>query len=226
MNNTFLQNILKLAKNENTTEKSYQSIVQNLFIDNKHGVQKAMGLDEYSSEENSKYTMFPGHIYSFMYLAENSTKYTDGTIKFEYFDTLPIIICTNYTKNIIKGFNLNLCNYGLRALILNDIYSIDPEFFEHEASDMAHNGQLAVSKKIYQYFMQNESDYIHKIVDRYKLKNINLIYRTYSSAKMKNIRYIEPWQWQYIPFINYKQSVKESTLKLIHNITGIEKIKI
>ena len=58
------------------------------------------------------------------------------------------------------------------------------------------------------------------------LKNEGFIFRTYNINKIKDIRFIEPWQWQYIPFLKYKQSVKESILTMIQNITGINKINI
>ena len=50
---------------------------------------------------------------------------------------------------------------------------------------------------------------------KYNLKNEGFIFRTYNITKIKDIRFIEPWQWQYIPFLKYKQSVKESILTMI-----------
>lgn len=226
--NDFLKDILDKRKKRGQyyKDKAFNSIVNNLFIENKHGKWKAMGIDEYNSEENSKFTMIPGHIYSFMYLADKPTVYNDGQIKFEYYDRLPIILCTSYTKNLIRGINLNLCNEALRTLILNDVINLDPNFIKHDASEQAHQGQLPISKNITKYFMTNESLFLKRIQDKYKLTNIKFIFRTYNPDKIRKIRFIEPWQWQYIPFLNYKQYIKETELKLIQQLTGISKIKL
>lgn len=59
---------------------------------------------------------------------------------------------------------------------------------------------------------ENQDKFLNYIKVKYKLSNTALIFRTYNINKIQQIRFIEPWQWQYIPFINYKQSVKESVL--------------
>ena len=225
----FFNDIKEMNENNDKYEdKAFESIVSNLFLQNKWGKEKAMGLDEYDSESNSKLTLIPGHIYAFKYMATHTTKYDDGKIKFEYSDTLPIVLCTSNNKNVVQGINLNLCNYGLRTLILNDVYNLDPEFFNHEASVQAHHGMIPISKNISMFFSKkdNQTKFLNYLKVKYKLQNTALIFRTYNVKRIKQIRFIEPWQWKYIPFINYKQSVKESVLQIIQHITGIDKIKI
>lgn len=164
----------------------------------------------------------------FKYVTDTTTKYNDGRVKFEYYDTLPLVLCTGNNKNIIQGINLNLCNYGLRTLILNDIYNLDPNFFNSNASVQAHQGQLPISQNISKFFLHEggQTKLLNYIKKKYHLKNEGFIFRTYNINKIKDIRFIEPWQWQYIPFLKYKQSVKESILTMIQNITGINKINI
>lgn len=225
----FLNDIKKMNKtNDKYEDKAYESIVKNLFLENKHGKEKAMGLDEYDSESNSKLTLIPGHIYMFKYITDTTTKYDDGRIKFEYYDTLPLVLCTGNNKNVIQGINLNLCNYSLRALILNDIYNLDPAFFNSNASIQAHQGQQPISQNICKFLSHDGQAKLLKYIikKKYHLKNEGFIFRTYNISKIKDIRFIEPWQWQYIPFLKYKQSVKESILTMIQNITGISKINI
>lgn len=225
----FLTDIKKMNKtNDKYEDKAYESIVENLFLLNKRGKWKAMGLDEYDSESNSKLTLIPGHIYMFKYITDTTTKYNDGHIKFEYYDTLPLVLCTGNNKNIISGINLNLCSYELRTLILNDVYNLDPDFFNTKASEQAHHGQLPISQNISKFFMNDDGQtkLLNYIKKKYNLQNTGFIFRTYNIKKIKDIRFIEPWQWQYIPFLKYKQSVKESILNMIQNITGISKIKI
>ncbi len=225
----FLTDIKKMNKtNDKYEDKAYESIVENLFLLNKRGKWKAMGLDEYDSESNSKLTLIPGHIYMFKYITDTATKYNDGHIKFEYYDTLPLVLCTGNNKNIISGINLNLCSYELRTLILNDVYNLDPDFFNTKASEQAHQGQLPISQNISKFFINDDGQtkLLNYIKKKYNLQNTGFIFRTYNIKKIKDIRFIEPWQWQYIPFLKYKQSIKESILNMIQNITEISKIKI
>ena len=227
--NNFIEKIKKMNKeNDKFEDKAYSSIIENLYIKNLWGKEKAMGIDEYNSEQNTKLTFIPGHIYTFRYNASKPTIYNKDDIHFEYFDSLPILLCTNYNKNIISGINLNFCNYALRTLILNDVYNLDPEFFEHEASIQAHRGLLPISKNITKFFMikNNQTLFLKRIVEKYHIENYDIIFRTYNSSNIKTIRFIEPWQWQYIPFVNYKYNIKTNILQLIQHITKIDKVKI
>lgn len=226
---SFIQEIRNMTKEYSKyTDKAFSSLIDNLFLKNLWGKWKAMGIDEWDSESNTKMTLIPGHIYAFKYNAQSPTIYDNGRIKFEYFDKLPIILCLGHKDNIIKAINLNLCNYALRTLILNDICNMDPAFFRYKASDMAHMGQVPISNTIQKFFLnQDNVDLLLKrIKELYKVKETRFIFRTYDIKKIQGIRFIEPWQWKYIPFIDYKQNVKNSTLALIHSITGINKIRI
>lgn len=228
-NDNFLTNIKNMNKeNDKYEDKAFKSIVNNLFINNIRGQQKARNLDEYDSESNGKLMLMPGHIYTFKYMADKTTKYNDGRISFEYYDTTPIILCTGLNNNVISGINLNLCNFGLRTLILNTIYNIDPLFFDSDASIQAHKGLIPVSKNISSFFIKKENQalLLNTLKQRYNLKNTGLIFRTYSIDKIQNIRFVEPWQWKYIPFVKYDGSIKQSILQMIQHITGIDNIKI
>lgn len=227
--NQFIDEIKKMMNEYSKyTDKAFQSIIDNLFLKNLWGKWKAMGIDEYDSELNNKMTLIPGHIYAFKYNTETPTVYDNGRIKFEYFDRLPIILCLGHKDKIIHAINLNLCNYALRTLILNDLCNMDPMFFRYQASDQAHQGLIPISNTLQKFFLnpENIDKFLQRIKDRYHVKNTGFIFRTYDIKKIQGIRFIEPWQWKYIPFIDYKQNVKNSTLQLIHSITGINKIKI
>lgn len=227
--NQFINEIKKMAKEYNNySDKAFQSVIDNLFLKNLWGKWKAMGIDEYDSESNTKQTLIPGHIYAFKYKADKPTTYDNGKIKFEYFDRLPIILCLGHKDNIIHAINLNLCSYGLRALILNDLYNMDPDFFRYKASDQSHMGQMPISGTISKFFLTpgNVDKFLQYIKNKYHIQNTGFIFRTYDIKKIQGIRFIETWQWKYIPFIDYKQNVKNSTLQLIQSITGVNKIRI
>lgn len=228
--NKFLEDVVKRNKEQNDKyeEKAFKSIIENLFIKNKWGKEKAMGLDEYDSEKNRNLIFVPGHIYTFKYMSNTPVKYEKGLIKIEFLDTLPIMLCLSVSEKTVFGINLNLCNLALRTLILNDIYNMDPEFFNRDATVQAHQGKFPMSKRVTSFFMvkENVEKFCNYLIKKYKLKETALIFRIYSINKIQAIRFIEIWQWQYIPFINYKQSIKQSILQSIQLITGINNIHI
>ena len=55
------------TENDKFEDKAYSSVIDNLYIKNLWGKEKAMGLDEYNSEQNTNLTFIPGHIYIFSY---------------------------------------------------------------------------------------------------------------------------------------------------------------
>lgn len=58
---------------------------------------------------------------------------------------MPIVLTTKFGNGVIRGINLNFCNKSLRALVLNLIYNLDPEFFERNAELMVTNKTLPLS---------------------------------------------------------------------------------
>lgn len=227
MKNQFLYNILDMKKQQNLyMSKAYESIYENLFLKNKWGSDKLTDLDEYDSELKTIKQLFPGYIYMFKYKSESVSTYNINGVKLQFFDNFPIILCIKDYGNYIQGINLNLCNLSLKTLILNDIYNLDPNFFEKDAELQAANGNFPISKSIIQTIDKNPSKYYEYIKNTYKLENISVIIRNYSKSNITNIRFIEPWQWKYVPFLNYKTDIKEAILQAIQEVTNINKVCI
>ena len=124
MKDKFLKDTLENQKDAQFASKAYKSIVQNILVENKHGDEKSMGLDEYDSERYTNKTLFPGHIYNFIYKADRPTIYNDGKMKFEYYDSYPLVLITHIDQNMVRGINLNLCNFALRTHILNSLLKL------------------------------------------------------------------------------------------------------
>ena len=77
--NSYIQEVRKMmADYEKYKDQAFTKIIDNLFIKNLWGKWKAMGLDEYDSETNTKQTLIPGHIYAFKYNADKPTTYDNG----------------------------------------------------------------------------------------------------------------------------------------------------
>lgn len=230
MKNKYINDIKHMMSEDYTgyIKKSYERIYENLFLKNNWGNNKIVEVDEYDSETKSLRLLLPGYVYMFNYKANKIPVYTYNGVKFEFNDNLPIILCLKDKGDIFIGINLNFCNFGLRTLILNDIYNLDEDFFEKNAEQQSINGNFPMSKAIINFLQSdaNVDKFCKYIVSKYKIDNIGLIIRSYRKSNVKNIRFIEPWQWKYIPFLTYQHEIKDNILNFIHKITNIDKIKI
>lgn len=104
-----------------------------------------MGLDEYFAEPYMPKQPIVGQIYSFIYKADKPSVYNLNGYNFEFYDKMPLVLVTSTDRGMVKGINLNFCNFALRTLILNLLYDVDEPFFNGGASDMAHRGQPTIS---------------------------------------------------------------------------------
>lgn len=203
-------------------QDAYNSIINDLFINNTSSVQKYKNLHK----------IIPGCIYCFIYKAMNPTTYIIDNQKLQYFDKLPILYVIKETPNTITGINLNFCNRDLRVAILNMIYNMDEDFFfnNNDIKNDVDSGKIITSNSINK-FLLNDNTCIQQIM--YKLNktynipnNPNIFIRTYSKSLIRNIRMIEYWQWKHIPFLNYNASEnKQDVLNTIYNVTHTD-IKI
>lgn len=225
-----LDTVISMKKSDYSfyKNKAYTSIYENLFLKNKWGSDKLSCVDEYDSETKTLKQVLPGSIYMFKYKAEQSNVYNINGTKFEYYDNLPIILCMKDNGKTIQGINLNLCNFALRTLLLNDIYKLDPDYFNKTAeiqSAIRHN--FPISKNITMFFSNDNilSKFYDRLKTTYKLSNSYFIIRNYKKSNITNIRFIEPWQWKYVPFLEYN-NIKDNILKTIQNVTNIDKINI
>ena len=185
-------------------------------------------IDEYNTENLIKNTdIIPGHIYSFIYNADKPAIYMNDNEIIEFTDKLPVVLVLKNDKGVIQGINLNLCSRDIRVIILNLVCNIDPEFFDKGAVEMIKKGQPPISKNILTLFANNSIiEYLIGFLKKLANIDYNIIFRTYKIAKIKQINRLELWQWKYIPFINYKESVKQDTLYKIWDLTVISKIKL
>ena len=229
MDNSFILECKKQAR-ENWKEeekKSFDSIIKTLFLMKVRGKDKARQIDEYDGESLfGNKTLFPGQIYAFIYKASKPTVYDDGNIKFEYFDSLPIVLVTHIEREKVRGINLNLCNIALRTFIINALHNLDLEFYNRKNLDMYANKQAPISNNVAKVFLNKETElaFFNHIKNECKLTNVGMIYRTYNTNSIKEIRMLEVWQHKYIPFLKYTGDLKQEILNLIYKVTGIDKL--
>lgn len=225
--NQFLNNIKNILDIKSVDAE--EAIIKKLMVQNKRQNDKLENLDSYDSESLFNGKIYRGNMYIFTYNAKNPTKYTYKGKDVYFSDSMPVVLITNETSTTIRGINLNFCNKSLKTLILNILTNIDEEFyFDGLAQKMAFNKIAPISEKVYRFLSSNDAE--EKIIKELKRDypdiEYNILFRNYAIANIKDIRLIEPWQWKYIPFLNYDSFDKGETLKAIQKIFGFDSIHI
>lgn len=232
--NSFLESIrgnLKSSGLDNLENQANTSLIINPFQKSESPENKQV--DDLSGEYNSeallpKNQIIPGNIHSFIYNAEKDSEYEYNGNVVTFTDKLPIVLVMKNTGKTIQGINFNLCTRDLRILILNALQNMDEDFFKSSAEEQASKGKFPLSKNILGFFQKPDAvDVFRNYLKSFSNKvNFDPIFRTYSISRIRNIRYIEPWQWSQIPFINYKQSIKQDILEFIHKSTNMSSLKL
>lgn len=116
-------------------------------------------------------------------------------------------------EKYIHGINLNYCSKSVKEAIIQELYNIDPEYFDKIVWDLAKLGTWAPSEAIAKTVI-NDS-WLRYISLKYKLTNIDLLSRTYKLSNVGIIRYVDTWMYNYIPYLNYRDCVNEKELAII-----------
>lgn len=220
----------KVKTNDTISAKdAYDEIVGKLMVKDLRGAEKTNNnLGAYDSESVFAGKIYPGCIYIFSYDAKTPTKYTYQEKNVYFTDSMPIVLITSFGNGVIRGINLNFCNKALKTLVLNLVQNLDPKYFERDAEILTYNKSLPLSKNILAYFNnveKAEAELASLLQSQCGNVDYSIIFRTYSSSGIKHIRLIEPWQWEYLPFLEYTD-MKGATLSAIQKITGISNVKM
>lgn len=199
---------------------AYKYIIEDLMQKNLQGDEKPRPLFEKETESLMPAAFVPGNIYAFIYKAEDENKLkvkTDDGNVMSFTDKLPVFLCLSFQGKNVCGINLNLCPFTVRTCILNEIQNIDPNFFDKGQKEQISVGHSPISENVIKTFSDSgmKDKFLNYISVKYKLSKSSIAYRSYSITKVKQLRMIENWQWKYIPFLNYKSSIKEQQLKAI-----------
>lgn len=226
-----MNEFIKRIKNEQSIKNNdaEKAIIRSLMVQDKRQQEKLEDLDSYDSESLFNGKIYRGNMYIFIYNAKNPTKYSYKGKDVYFTDSMPVVLITGETSTTIRGINLNFCNNALKTLILNILTNMDENFyFGGLAQKMAFNKIAPISEKVYKFLSDNnaEQKIIEELNKAYKGIDYSFIFRNYAVSQIKNIRLIEPWQWKYIPFLNYDSFEKGDTLKAIQKISGIDQIHI
>lgn len=119
-------------------------------------------------------------------------------------------------EKYIHGINLNYCSKDVKIALIQELYNIDPVYFDKSVFDFAKQGIWKPSEKIAKTVM-NDS-WLKYISTKYKLTNIDLLSRTYKLSSIGVIRYVDTWMYTYIPYLNYGDCIDGKSLSTVQKL--------
>lgn|SRR5574344_492175 len=225
-----------LSRSSRMSKLAEDYIIKNNMIEDKFGKSKVIAHDDldddledsFDAESKAPSDIVPGSVYIFIYSPKTLTTIKDAFNSFTFADKMPILLCTEKTETLIKGINLNFCSMAVRTCILNEVVNLDPKFFDKKvpyAAKKVMNNKNSISFKLGTIFGSEKykNDFYRYLDAKYKLDRNDIIYRSYEISKIKKLRLIETWCWCYIPFLQYKGTLKEFQIKLIQKMNSLKK---
>lgn len=155
----------------------------------------------------------PGMFYTFKYNGTLAVTAGNNT----FIDAIPLCLCIGSLGNYVLGFNFNLILNSTRARILDELYSLDPVFFEKELPAKLKKKEPAVSQVIGSLFINKErrNKFLSYISNKYKIPETSFVYRKYDKKLISNARLIDYYLWKWIPFLNFENSIRGANLRQI-----------
>lgn len=158
--------------------------------------------------------MVSGSCFTFMYNNRNVLE-IDGRDKF-YMDVVPLVFVLDpfFRNEYSMCVNFNTLHPKQRCFVLDLMISLDPHFYEN-----FYSSEDPVSWKAIGNMVVN-IDRIIEILHDYKIPM-----NVYKNKYIKTIRYIEPYNLIYIPYLDFEDSLRGIKLKEIqYKNLGLAKI--
>lgn len=200
----------KLLNLYNTVNKSsYEEIAFKIFVDDllrykKTGTEKSNTITAMDMESQVPVKFIPSMFYTFMYASPNIDLANGKT----FIDAVPLILCVSNTGETVSGVNFNMLPNNVRAVIIDIIRDAFSEFYNNLTGD------YRINEKFAQYLISSPDSFVKLIKDTTGY-NITSAFRQYNLKYAKNIRLIEYDQWDYIPFLVFKDAIRGSNLAAI-----------
>ena len=143
-----------------------------------------------------------GSCFTFVYNNRNVLSYNDHDKI--YIDIIPLVFVLDpfFRNEYSMCVNFNLLHPKQRCFVLDLMVSLDPDFYENYYSKEDPVSWNAIT---------NININIDKIFDI--LKDFKIPITVYKNSYIKNIRYIEPFNLIYIPYLDFEDSVRGIKLK-------------
>ena len=138
-----------------------------------------------------------------------------------FYEVIPTVLVRKlftgeHGEKYIHGINLNYCSKDVKKAVLEEVYKIDPNYFDKEIYEIVSSGSWHASEKIAKTVMQDA--WLKMLINKLGIKNVDLLSRTYKCSSIKKIRFVDLWMYNYIPFLNYKDCVDEKNLRTIQKL--------
>ena len=185
---------------------AFQYLVTDLIQKSDTGYKKTRELSALNMEQMSPTQYVPSMFYIFMYASENTEKL--GNV--EFYDAVPMILCTSCDFNYVTGINFNYIPNNVRASILDIITGAYNEFYnsalEGDGNFKINNnfGTILTQPKMYR-------DFIHMVESNTGV-DISKCSRNYLRKNIIKSRMIEYDMWKYIPYVSFTDAVRGANL--------------
>lgn len=184
-------------------KEAKEKLIDRLLVDKLEGSDKLTDIDAIDMETKAPMVFIPSMFYTFIYGAglENI-----GSLLME--DKLPLILCMSNKGKTVSGLNFNMLPNDIRAVMLDVITNTYSEFYT-KAIESGGRGEFVLNKP-FSDILVNETTRI-AFLDLLENKtgvSIKKAYRTYKTKFISTPRLVEYSDFVYIPFLNFKDSIR------------------
>jgi hypothetical protein len=201
------------SSNEDMIYRGYKTIVSNNLQTKLTGVNKMMNIDSMNMEESLMSAGFiPSMFYIFQYTPVEVTTIND----IDFFDYVPLMLCTSNKDNVICGVNFNILPQDVRAFLLDVIYDSNPSFYGEQLRSALRSNKPIINTELGNVLINKES--FVSFANLIKVKSgvdITPAFRSYEIKNIKYARMIEYSDWKYIPLFNFNSSIRDAELKYV-----------
>lgn len=197
MNTKFLD-FYKSASKSAYEKIAFNTFVNDLLRDKKTGSAKSRTVTALDMESKTPIRFIPSLFYTFLYITPKmqSLDKKDGFI-----DAVPLIFCTSNLGNKVAGINFNMIPTDVRAAVIDTIVNTDEEFYKSAS------GEYQINEKLAKVLISKPSIFLSVIQDTTGY-DISSAFRQYNTEYIQNVRMIEYDQWEYIPFLVFKDDIR------------------
>lgn len=200
--------LYKSSDRKHMENDAYEYLMIDNLVKNLTGSTKSKQITAMDMESKMK-GVVPSMFYIFSYL----TELYDSTGKYTYKDVIPLILCTNFDNDYIYGLNFNFLTGPYRAVILDYIMELFPQFYSDTLSRAVETGDYVVNENLAKilYDEKLRLALFSMIKNKFSI-DLNLIYRRYIINNIVDIRLLEYDVWKYIPFLSFGESIRGANL--------------
>ena len=182
-------------------QDAFQYIINDLLRDNKTGADKLTSIGGVDMESSAPVSFVPSMFYAFLYISGALEK--SGSV--EFYDMVPVILCTGYDGTKVTGINFNFIPNDVRAAFLDILTGNFKEYYEEDIFD----DEFRVNEDL--GFVLTNPEEFNKLITISKnlLKyDVSKCIRTYEVKRIFRPRMIENDMLDSIVNLSFKDAVR------------------